>query len=60
MSATIDPKDFVDFLGASTTGVVYVEGRQFPIRILNSKQPSTDYVSDAASTCIQVSGLMQQ
>ncbi|VDD79590.1 unnamed protein product [Mesocestoides corti] len=54
MSATIDPKRFVDFLGSSKTRVVYVEGRRFPIKILNSTKPSVDYVSDAASTCIQM------
>ena len=57
MSATIDPKNFVDFLGASRTGVVYMEGRRFPLKILTAKQSSTDYVSDAALACIQVGGV---
>ncbi|KAL5963395.1 ATP-dependent RNA helicase DHX33 [Taenia solium] len=54
MSATINPKSFVDFLGPSRTRVVYMQGRRFPIKILTADQPSTDYVSDAASTCIQM------
>lgn len=57
MSATINPKNFVDFLGPSRTRVVYMQGRRFPIKILTADQPSTDYVSDAASTCVQVGRL---
>ncbi|KAH9282721.1 putative ATP-dependent RNA helicase DHX33 [Echinococcus granulosus] len=56
MSATIDPKNFVDFLGPSRTRVVYIQGRQFPINTFTVEQPSIDYVSDAASTCIRLHG----
>ncbi|VDM22688.1 unnamed protein product [Hydatigera taeniaeformis] len=54
MSATINPRIFVDFLDPSRTRVVYMQGRRFPIRILTADKPSIDYVSDAASTCIQM------
>ncbi len=58
MSATIDPKAFVNFLGPSRTRVIYMEGRRFPIKVLSAAQSSVDYVADAASTCIQVRGLL--
>ncbi|VDL99935.1 unnamed protein product [Schistocephalus solidus] len=54
LSATIDPNAFVQFLGPKNTRVIYMEGRQFPIKILNALQPSSDYVADAATTCIQM------
>ncbi|KAL7065516.1 hypothetical protein AAHC03_05738 [Spirometra sp. Aus1] len=54
LSATIDPNAFVQFLGPKNTRVIYMEGRQFPIKILNTLQPSSDYVADAATTCIQM------
>ncbi|CAH8440094.1 unnamed protein product [Dicrocoelium dendriticum] len=54
MSATIDPTPFVNFLGVEHTKVVYIEGRPHPIKVLNSSEPCSDYVADAALTCLQI------
>ncbi|VDP92637.1 unnamed protein product [Echinostoma caproni] len=56
MSATIDPTPFLNFLGPDRTRVIYIEGRPHPIRVLNMSDPATDYVADAATTCIQAIG----
>ncbi|KAH8849444.1 ATP-dependent RNA helicase DHX33 [Schistosoma japonicum] len=57
MSATIDPTPFLNFLGPDHTQVVYIEGRQHPIKILNVSQSVSDYVADAASVCFRVQQL---
>ncbi|KAH8849446.1 ATP-dependent RNA helicase DHX33 [Schistosoma japonicum] len=54
MSATIDPTPFLNFLGPDHTQVVYIEGRQHPIKILNVSQSVSDYVADAASVCFRI------
>ncbi|CAH8463982.1 unnamed protein product [Schistosoma turkestanicum] len=54
MSATIDPTPFLNFLGQDRTQVVYIEGRQHPIKILNVSQSLLDYVAHAASVCLRI------
>lgn len=49
MSATLDLTKFVAYFNTDT--LVKVEGRTFPIEVLNTRQPQMDYIS-ATVRCI--------
>eukprot|EP00834_Sanchytrium_tribonematis_P004233 NODE_197_length_13258_cov_0.852344.p2 type:complete len:847 gc:universal NODE_197_length_13258_cov_0.852344:6301-3761(-) len=50
-SATLDAEAFASYFGAP---VLHIEGRTFPVEILYSKQPQSDYVESALSTILQI------
>jgi ATP-dependent RNA helicase DHX33 len=52
MSATLDADKFTTFLGGAE--VLYVKGRQYPVRILHAAQGVSDYVDAACRTFFQI------
>ncbi|KAM3172210.1 hypothetical protein ACTXT7_015013 [Hymenolepis weldensis] len=54
MSATIDPDPYIKYFGEDKTHAVYIDGRGHGLNIRSIKEPITDYVMQAASTCVQV------
>ncbi|KAK3835577.1 MAG: ATP-dependent RNA helicase DHX8 [Linnemannia gamsii] len=52
MSATLDAEKFSEyFYGAK---IMYISGRQFPVKILNTVEPQSDYVDSALVTAFQI------
>ncbi|KAF9924796.1 putative ATP-dependent RNA helicase dhr2 [Linnemannia zychae] len=52
MSATLDAEKFSEyFYGAK---IMYISGRQFPVKILNTIEPQNDYVDSALVTAFQI------
>nr|CDS29209.1 ATP dependent RNA helicase DHX33 [Hymenolepis microstoma] len=54
MSATIDPEPYIKYFGEDQTHAVYIDGRGHGLSIRSIKEPITDYVMQAASTCVHV------
>lgn len=52
MSATLDPQHFVDYL--DNAQVIYIEGRQYPIQIMYTSQPQSDYLHSALVAILQL------
>ncbi|KAF9904458.1 putative ATP-dependent RNA helicase dhr2 [Linnemannia zychae] len=52
MSATLDAEKFSEyFYGAK---IMYISGRQYPVKILNTVEPQSDYVDSALVTAFQI------
>ncbi|VDO08984.1 unnamed protein product [Rodentolepis nana] len=54
MSATIDPEPYIKYFGEKQTHAVYIDGRGHGLSTRSIKDPITDYVMQAASTCVHV------
>lgn len=52
MSASLDARVFSEYFGGAKA--VHVEGRQFPVDILYTEQPESDYIDAALVTIFQV------
>ncbi|KAE8752457.1 hypothetical protein FOCC_FOCC000928 [Frankliniella occidentalis] len=52
MSATMDVDHFSEYF--NNARVLYLEGRQYPVNILNAKQPQSDYLQSCLSTIFQI------
>ena len=52
MSATMDVDHFSEYFNQAP--VLYVEGRQFPVRLMYAKQPQTDYIFSALVSVFQI------
>ncbi|KAG8927600.1 putative ATP-dependent RNA helicase dhr2 [Tulasnella sp. 418] len=52
MSATLDAERFSDFFGGAK--ILYVKGRQHPVRVLHVAEPQKDYVESALQTFFQI------
>ncbi|KAK3027613.1 hypothetical protein RJ639_042366 [Escallonia herrerae] len=52
MSASLDARGFSEYFGGARA--VHVQGRQFPVDILYTHQPETDYVDAALITIFQI------
>ena len=52
MSATLDADQFSAYFGSAK--VLYVQGRQYPVRILYAAEPQTDYARAAVVTALQI------
>ncbi|KAK4484045.1 hypothetical protein RD792_011260 [Penstemon davidsonii] len=52
MSASLDAQGFSDYFGGARA--VHVQGRQYPVDILYTNQPETDYVDAALITIFQI------
>lgn len=52
MSASLDAKIFSDYFGGARA--VHVQGRQYPVDVLYTHQPETDYVDATLITIFQV------
>lgn len=52
MSASLDARGFSEYFGGARA--VHIQGRQFPVDILYTLQPETDYVDAALITLFQV------
>ena len=54
MSATLEVESFENFFGKDQITVFDIPGRQFPVQLLYTDQPVTDYLEAALSTVIQI------
>lgn len=52
MSATMDVDHFSKYFNDCKT--IYLEGRQFPVKIMNTKQPHADYSHAVLSTFFEI------
>lgn len=52
MSATMDVDHFSKYF--NNAKVLYLEGRQYPVTVLNAKQPQNDYIQSCLSTIFQI------
>ncbi|CAK9142426.1 unnamed protein product [Ilex paraguariensis] len=52
MSASLDARSFSEYFGGARA--VHVQGRQFPVDILYTRSPETDYVDAALITIFQI------
>ncbi|KAL3631244.1 Pre-mRNA-splicing factor ATP-dependent RNA helicase DEAH10 [Castilleja foliolosa] len=52
MSASLDARIFSEYFGGARA--VHVQGRQYPVDILYTRQPETDYVDAALITIFQI------
>lgn len=52
MSATMDVDHFSKYF--NNAKVLYLEGRQYPVTVLNAKQPQNDYIQSCVSTIFQI------
>lgn len=52
MSATMDVDHFSKYF--NNAKVLYLEGRQYPVKVLNAKQPQSDYLQSCLSTIFQI------
>lgn len=52
MSASLDARGFSEYFGGARA--VHVQGRQYPVDILYTRQPETDYVDAVLITIFQV------
>ncbi|KAM7481062.1 hypothetical protein LguiB_005645 [Lonicera macranthoides] len=52
MSASLDARGFSEYFGGARA--VHVQGRQYPVDILYTRQPETDYVDAALITIFQI------
>jgi ATP-dependent RNA helicase DHX8/PRP22 len=53
MSASLDAKCFSDYFGGAKA--VHIQGRQYPVDILYTYQPESDYLDATLVTIFQVS-----
>jgi ATP-dependent RNA helicase DHX8/PRP22 len=53
MSASLDAKCFSDYFGGAKA--VHIQGRQYPVDILYTYQPESDYMDATFVTIFQVS-----
>ncbi|KAG9322593.1 hypothetical protein KVV02_007906 [Mortierella alpina] len=52
MSATLDAEKFSEYF--YNAKIMYISGRQFPVKILNTVEPQADYVDTALVTAFQI------
>ncbi|KAF9093821.1 putative ATP-dependent RNA helicase dhr2 [Mortierella sp. AD031] len=52
MSATLDAEKFSEYF--YNAKIMYISGRQFPVKILNTVEPQSDYVDSALVTAFQI------
>ncbi|KAF9192954.1 putative ATP-dependent RNA helicase dhr2 [Haplosporangium sp. Z 767] len=52
MSATLDAEKFSEYF--YNAKIMYISGRQFPVKILNTVEPQPDYVDSALVTAFQI------
>ncbi|KAG0056730.1 putative ATP-dependent RNA helicase dhr2 [Gryganskiella cystojenkinii] len=52
MSATLDAEKFSEYF--YNAKIMYISGRQFPVKILNTVEPQNDYVDAALVTSFQI------
>ncbi|KAF9983132.1 putative ATP-dependent RNA helicase dhr2 [Mortierella antarctica] len=52
MSATLDAEKFSEYF--YNAKIMYISGRQFPVKILNTVEPQADYVDAALVTAFQI------
>ncbi|RKP34858.1 putative ATP-dependent RNA helicase DHX33-like protein [Dimargaris cristalligena] len=52
MSATLDAERFAKYF--NNAEILYVEGRQFPVRVFNTLEPQPDYLDSALVTALQI------
>ncbi|GFQ05289.1 putative ATP-dependent RNA helicase dhx33 [Phtheirospermum japonicum] len=52
MSASLDARIFSEYFGGARA--VHVQGRQYPVEILYTRQPETDYIDAALITIFQI------
>lgn len=52
MSATLDSQSFSEYFNGAKA--VYIQGRQYPVQILNTYNPEPDYLDAAVITTFQV------
>ncbi len=54
MSATLNPGIFLGFFGLDESAILYVEGRQYPVRINYTKDPVDDWVDGALQAVLYI------
>jgi ATP-dependent RNA helicase DHX33 len=54
MSATLNPGIFLGFFGLDESSILFVEGRQYPVRIMYTKEPVEDWVDGALQAVLYI------
>lgn len=54
MSATLNPGIFLGFFGLDESSILFVEGRQYPVRVYFTKEPVDDWVDGALQAVLRI------